>query len=155
MLEQRQKLMKKRAEIQTEITQNAEDLIEMAATELPIVLVRDLVGQIKLQAEDEHNDFIMQQALEQMDTYLSNFAVNHPDLIDAGRVFVDFVRNQTEEDATPQLYEMSDHALFQMNELIESALQQSSDYTKKLLYNKETLKRQLDEIRQLSYVGYK
>ena len=146
VLEQRQKLMKKRAEIQTEITQNAEDLIEMAATELPIVLVRDLVGQIKLQAEDEHNDFIMQQALEQMDTYLSNFAVNHPDLIDAGRVFVDFVRNQTEEDATPQLYEMSDHALFQMNELIESALQQSSDYTKKLLYNKETLKRQLDEI---------
>lgn len=146
VLEQRQELMQKRAEIQTEITQNSESLIGMATTELPMVLVRDLISQIKLQAEDEHNDSIMQQALEQMDAYLSAFAVEHPDSTSASRAFVDFVRKQIEEDATQQIYEMSDHALFQINELVESTLQQSADHTKTLFSNKIALKKQLDEV---------
>ena len=146
VLEQRQKLIQKRAAIQTEITQNAESLIGMAATELPMVLVRDLISQIKLQAEDEHNDFIMQQALEQMDAYLSDFAGEHPDSTGASRAFVDFVRKQIEKNATHQIYEMSDHALFQINELVESTLRESIDHTKTVFSNKIALKRQLDEV---------
>ena len=61
MLEQRQSLMQKRAQIQTEIAQNAELLAGMAATELPIFLVRDLVSQIKLQAEKERSYFMWTQ----------------------------------------------------------------------------------------------
>ena len=146
VLEQRQSLIQKRAQIQTEITQNAELLVGMAATELPIFLVRDLVSQIKLQAEDEHNDFIMQQALEQMDDYLSDFEMQYPESIEASRVFVDYVRKQTEADSSPRLYEMSDHALFQMNDLVENSLQQSVGNTRSLLANKADLKKQLDEI---------
>ncbi len=146
VLEQRHSLMQKRARIQTEIAQNSELLIGMAATELPIFLVRDLVSQIKLQAEDEHNDFIMQQALEQMDDYLVDFALNHPESSEASQVFVDFVRKQTEEDASPRVYEMSDHALFQMNDLVERTLQQSVVNTKSLLTEKVDLKKQLDEV---------
>ena len=138
--------MQKRAQIQTEIEQNAELLVGMAATELPIFLVRDLVSQIKLQAEDEHNDFIMQQALEQMDDYLSDFEMQYPESIEASRIFVDYVRKQTEADSSPKLYEMSDHALFQMNDLVENTLQQSVNNTKSLLANKADLKKQLDAV---------
>ena len=146
VLEQRQSLMQKRAQIQTEIVQNAELLVGMAATELPIFLVRDLVSQIKLQAEDEHNDFIMQQALEQMDDYLSDFEMQYPESIEASRIFVDYVRKQTEADSSPRVYEISDHALFQMNDLVENTLQQSVNNTKSLLANKADLKKQLDVV---------
>lgn len=146
VLEQRQSLMQKRARIQTEIAQNAELLVGMAATELPIFLVKDFVSQIKLQAEDEHNDFIMQQALEQMDDYLSDFEIQYPESIEASRIFVDYVRKQTEADSAPRLYEMSDHALFQMNDLVENTLQQSVNNTKSLLVNKADLKKQLDAV---------
>ena len=146
VLEQRQELMQKHAEIQTAIAQNAESLIGMAATELPLVLVSDLIRQIKLQAVDEHNDFIMQQALEQMDAYLSDFAVGHPDSIDTSRLFVDYVREQTKQDASPRIYEMSDQALFQLNELVESSLKQSVDLTRNLFADKRTLKKRLDEL---------
>ena len=146
VLEQRQSLMQKRAQIQTEIVQNAELLVGMAATELPIFLVRDLVSQIKLQAEDEHNDFIMQQALEQMDDYLSDFEMQYPESIEASRIFVDYVRKQTEADSSPRVYEISDHALFQMNDLVENTLQQSVNNTKSLLANKADLKKQLDAV---------
>ena len=146
VLEQRQSLMQNRAQIQTEIVQNAELLVGMAATELPIFLVRDLVSQIKLQAEDEHNDFIMQQALEQMDDYLSDFEMQYPESIEASRIFVDYFRKQTETDSSPRVYEISDHALFQMNDLVENTLQQSVNNTKSLLANKADLKKQLDTV---------
>ncbi len=146
VLEQRQELMQKRAKIQTEISQNAESLIGMASTELPMALVKDLISQIKLQAEDEHNDSIMRQALEQMDSYLSDYALLHPNSYADSRAFLDFVRKHTEEDAIAQVYEMSDYALFQVNELIDSALQQSEDKAKSLFKEKKSLKKQLDNV---------
>lgn len=146
VLEQRQELMQQRAQIQTDIVQNSESLIGMAATELPMLLVRDLVGQIKLQAEDEHNDFIMQQALEQMDDYLFDFALEHPDSAGASRAFIDFVREKAKVESSPRIYEMSDHALFQMNELVERSLQQSVDETRLLFNEKRALKRQMNEV---------
>lgn len=146
VLEQRQELMQKRAQIQTKILQNSDSLIGMAATELPMFLVRDLVGQIKLEAEDEHNTFIMQQALEQMDIYLSDFASDNPDSAIASNAFVNYVKKKIEANNISMIYEMSDHALFQMNELVESSLQQRVISTQQLFENKNALKRQLDEI---------
>ena len=146
VLEQRQELMQKRAAIQTDISQNTEALAGMASTELPMYLVKDLIGEIKLQAEDEHNDFIMRQALDQMDAFLADFATDHPNDIQAGKKFVDFVRRQTGADESPRIYELSDHALFQMNELVESTLQQSVEHTLSLLKAKTSLRKQLDEV---------
>jgi len=146
VLEQRQELMQKRATIQTDISQNAEALAGMASTELPLYLVKDLISEIKLQAEDEHNDSIMRQALSQMDTFLSDFATDHPDEIKASRVFVDYVRKQTGADESPRIYELSDHALFQMNELVETTLQQSVEHTLSLFEAKKSLRKQLDEV---------
>ena len=146
VLEQRQELMQKRAAIQTDISQNTEALAGMASTELPMHLVKDLIGEIKLQAEDEHNDFIMRQALDQMDAFLADFATDHPNDIQAGKKFVDFVRRQTGADESPRIYELSDHALFQMNELVESTIQQSVEHTLSLLKAKTSLRKQLDEV---------
>ena len=140
-----QELMQKRAKTQTEIEQNSEALVAMAATELPMFLVKDLITMIKLQAEDEHDDFIMKQALEQMDTLLAEFADEQPDAKETSRAFVDFVRQRTENDTVPRVYEMSDHALFQLNELVERTLQQSVEHTSLLFENKDKLKKQLDE----------
>lgn len=146
VLEQRQMLMQKRAKIQTDIAQNMDALTGMAATELPLFLVKDLVSEIKLQAEDEHNDFIMRQALEHIDVFLADFAVDHPGSINASREFVDFVRDRTGAEASPRIYELSDHALFQMNELVESTIQQSVEHTSSLFKTKAALSKQLDEV---------
>jgi DNA sulfur modification protein DndD len=146
VIEQRQELMQKRAKIQTDIDKNADDLVGLAATELPLYLVKDLISQIKLQAEDEHNDFIMQQALEQMDIYLAEYSEINPSSTESSRDFIDFVREQTKKVATSVIYEMSDHALFQMNELVESSLEHSLDSAKAELNQKEILKKQIDEV---------
>src|SRR5699024_766233 len=62
VFEQRKALMQKRSDLLAEIDQNQALLIDASADALPLVLVKDLILDIKLQAEDEHNDLIMQQA---------------------------------------------------------------------------------------------
>lgn len=146
VIEQQQELMKKRAKLQTDIAQNGEMLNDMAASELPLLLVRDLISQIKLQAEDEHNDFIMQQALEQMNLFLSAYAEIKQEAFEASRDFIEFVREQTQARSADQVYKMSDHALFQVNELLEKTLQSSADRTRELLVQKGLLKKRLDEL---------
>lgn len=146
VIEQRQKLMQKRAKIQTDIDKNAEDLVSLAATELPLFLVKDLISQIKLQAEDEHNDFIMQQALEQMDMYLVEYSEVNPAPTEFSRDFIEFVREQTKREATSTIYEMSDHALFQINELVESTIEHSLNSAKAGLSQKKILQKQIDEV---------
>lgn len=146
VIEQRQELMQKRAKIQTDIDKNAEELVSLAATELPLYLVKDLISQIKLQAEDEHNDFIMQQALEQMDIYLTEYSEINPSSTEFSHDFIEFVREQTKKEATSVIYEMSDHALFQMNDLVESSLEQSIDSAKAELNQKKILQKQIDEV---------
>lgn len=146
VIEQRQALMQKRAKIQTDITNNTENLIKMAAAELPILLVKDLVSKIKLQAEDEHNDLIMQQALEQLDIYLEAFRKENGKSAEESQEFINFVRKKIKADEADRIYEMSDHAIFQINELLESSLQNSFDNTKVLFKQQKVLERQLDEI---------
>lgn len=146
VIEQRQELMQKRAKLQTDIYQNSEMLAGMATTELPMLLVKDLISKIKLRAEDEHNDFIMQQALEQMDTFLSAYAEIKQESYELSRDFIEFVREQTRAEAADRIYEMSDHALFQMNELLESTFQNSANSTRKLFDQKRMLKKRLDEV---------
>ena len=146
VIEQRQALMQKRAKMQTDITNNTENLIKMATSELPILLVKDLVSKIKLQAEDEDNDLIMQQALEQLDIYLEAFRKENGKSAEESQEFINFVRKKIKADEADRIYEMSDHAIFQINELLESSLQNSFDNTKVLFKQKKLLKRQLDEI---------
>ena len=146
VIEQRQALMQKRAKMKTDITNNTENLIKMATSELPILLVKDLVSKIKLQAEDEHNDLIMQQALEQLDIYLEAFRKENGKSAEESQEFINFVRKKIKADEADMIYEMSDHEIFQINELLESSLQNSFDNTKVLFKQKKLLKRQLDEI---------
>ena len=42
--------------------------------ELPLILVKDLLKDIKLQATDEHTETVMRQAVTQLDMLLKRFS---------------------------------------------------------------------------------
>lgn len=146
IVEQRRELLQKRESLQSDINRNRDALTNSAATALPLALVHDLVYEIKLQAEDEHNDFVMAQALELMNNYLNMYASTGAGSEEEGKRFIEFVRTQSQKDQTDPLYRMSDQALFQLNELIESMLKQCVENTKKLLNTKTELMEKLSEL---------
>lgn len=146
VIEQRKALMQKRSDLLAEIDQNQALLIDASADALPLVLVKDLILDIKLQAEDEHNDLIMQQAMWQVEILLQEYSVQHTESYPHNKAFVNFVKEMSEAVATEPLYGVSDHALFQLNSLIEEILTQVTSSTKQLLERKEALQKNLDEV---------
>lgn len=146
IIEQRKALMQKRADLLAEIDQNQTLLVEASADALPLVLVKDLILAIKLQAEDEHNDLIMQQAMGQIETLLQEYSIEHTESYPHNRAFVNFVKEMSEAESTEPLYGVSDHALFQLNSLVEEILLQVISSTKQLLERKGILQKNLDEV---------
>ena len=146
VIEQRKALMQKQSDLLAEIDQNQALLIDASADALPLVLVKDLILDIKLQAEDEHNDLIMQQAMGQIEIFLQEYSVQHTESYPHNKTFVNFVKEMSEAAATEPLYGVSDHALFQLNSLIEEILTQVTSSTKQLLERKGALQKNLDEV---------
>lgn len=146
VIEQRQGLLQKLEELQSAISRNKEALVNVASTVLPLILVEDLINDIKLQAEDEHNDFILAQALELMSSYIKAYDASGTGSAKEGQQFVDFVRKKSKEEQTQPVYMVSDQALFQLNELSESGLHYSLTEAKKLLHTKDDLRIKMSEI---------
>ena len=145
-IEQRQTLIEQRAKIVAEIDQLANALIGISSGELPLILVKDLIQNIKLDAVDEHNDFILQQAITQIDSLLLDYSkVNNED-ININRKFVEYIKAQTQLERNKPIYDLSEQALFQINSLLESTLAQKRKEALEILGKKKELKRELDEV---------
>lgn len=145
MLKQHSALMQKRADLQAEMEQNREQLIELTASELPLIMVINLIRDIKMQAEDEHHDFIMQQSIEQIEIFLQKFLSENKDAA-VCREFVDYIKSQTTAEGAESVYKVSDYALFQLNTLLDSTLETSRQAAKTLLAKEQELQKKLDDI---------
>lgn len=92
-VEKRQETLKKRADLMAELSNVEDRLHELMADALPMLLVEDLVVEIKLQATDEHTDSIMQEAVLQLDNIFEDFAVEYLGDKKAGIDFIEYVKN--------------------------------------------------------------
>ena len=144
--QQRSELQAKKADIQSKIDQNISILQDLAADVLPLTLVRDLILEIKLQGEDEHDAFIMEQALVQMEELLSAYSATHPDALPVNRAFLDYVKVEAAGESITPVYNLSDQALFQLNSLLESLLDSEKERAVFCLQEKMNLQRKLDEL---------
>lgn len=85
--------MKRRAALKSELLSEENLLREIASNELPLVLVSDLLNNIKLQAIDEHNDAVMREAVLQLDDILDEFANEYQGDTKASFDFIKYVKS--------------------------------------------------------------
>lgn len=146
ILEEKQRLIENRANLITGIGAKQEELVELASSALPMLMVSDLLGEIKLQAEDEHNDLVMNEALEQINEYLTAFVQKEKDSASGSKKFVEFLKSEFAENKNESIYNLSDHALFQNNDLIDNKLNYLADTTKNTILEKESLINKKEDI---------
>lgn len=146
ILEEKQRLIENRANLITGIEAKQEELVELASSALPMLMVSDLLGEIKLQAEDEHNDLVMNEALEQINEYLTVFVQKEKDNASGSKKFVEFLKSEFAENNNESIYNLSDHALFQNNDLIDNKLNYLADTTKNTILEKESLINKKEDI---------
>ena len=146
VVNQKAALLEQRASLQVEIEQNHEMLIDITGGELPLAMVIDLIREIKLQAEDEHNELVLQQSLDQIKIMLDEYGVSHREGIEYCENFVNYVRNTVSQTSNEMVYDISDFALYQLNTLLESRLADSVAQAKELIKKGQLLQHKLDEI---------
>lgn len=136
-VENRQETLKKRADLVAELSNVENRLYELIADALPLLLVEDLVIDIKLQATDEHTDLVMQEAVRQLDNIFEDFAAGYSGDKKAGSDFIEYVKKYTEDNQTETVYGLSEQALFQTNNLVEGVLKNTADETKMIIEKKK------------------
>ncbi len=145
-LSQRQALMQKKADLQSEIENNHNDMIELAAGELPLLLVKRLLMDIKLQAQDERNDFIMKEAMGQIEKLLSSYSKEHSSEQQINQAFFNYVKDSTDANSTEKIYDVSEHALFQLSTLLETTLAEKREATLTCLTREQTMKSEFEKV---------
>lgn len=146
VIEQCASLIRDKAEMTSALQQLQGELINLASGELPLILIKDLIQDIKLQAEDEHNDFIMRQLIERVDNLLKAYEASQGKKEKECDSFVKYIKQQSAEEAVEPIYQVSEYALFQLNSLLDSVLERVKQNTVRLLEEKENLQKRLTEI---------
>ena len=143
---QRNDLFQKRSEIQADLAHVNDELVLAASTVLPLTLVKDLIQKIKLQAEDEYNDLVLRESTEQIEMLFDDFVSQNTVSSSQGKAFIKYLKDRTASGQEPPIYELSNHALFQANNLIEHELDDSIGSMKSLLTKKTQQTKRLDEL---------
>lgn len=146
VVEQRAALIRKRAELTTALEQLRSELINSAASELPLRMVKDLILEIKLQAEDEHNELVMQLLIERIDDLLREYLLTESRGTTECERFVEYIKERNTTEASMPFYQVSDFALFQLNNLLDAKLDNAKKETVALVQRKKKLQAELDAI---------
>ena len=145
-IEKKQSIIQERAALKAQLVSEEERLYEISAEILPLSLVSDLIVDIKLQATDEHNESILRQAIIQLESLLDDFEETYSGDSKASKDFYEYVKRQIEGDSAEAVYELSDQALFQVNDLIETKLSESRKTVNEILISKSAIEKKISEL---------
>ena len=144
-LEKRDEINRRKAELQSEYSRNEESLLGAAASVLPMAMISDLIGDIKLTAQDEHNEYVLQQAVSQIEDLLNQFMDENQVAADGGREFFLFLKEKAKGASDQSVYGLSDQALFQVGDIFETQLSNVTKTANNALLKKKELKGKLLE----------
>ena len=145
-LNKREDMLKTRGTVAAELSKEEEILSGLVAEELPLLLVGELLAEIKLQATDEHTSSIMLESVNQLDSYFKDFIDGYSGDKGAGKDFLDFVKRQTTGNQVETIYGLSEQALFQVNGLVEGTLEDTLQKAKASMKKKAKLEKKISEI---------
>ena len=154
---QREKLYKKKTEIEANIKQNQNTLEVLAGSALPLMMVRPELELILETAKKEQESRLMKTTISHVDMMLKKYLITHRSGNKAINSFVDYIKESSSEDIEP-IFNLSDMTLLQLQAIVEnklSAIIEKVESLKKeqkknrraLLQNESYLNVELDEKR--------
>lgn len=118
---QRQELFQKRSSTVARMENIKEQLLNDAASELPLVLVKKFLEKIRENAEIAQDEKLMEAAIKKMDNLIADFDQNGTHSQDI-QDFMDYVKKQSQKKQEAPSYNLSDTAIFKLQVLLEEQL---------------------------------
>lgn len=142
VVEKKQELVHKKNVLQAQLEKNKENLIEEASGALPLVLVKDLLCNIKEQAEYENTQKNGIIAADTIKALLKNY--EDKDNSDVQR-FVEYIESNALKQSVP-VYNLNEEIVYRLNELLDQKLEEQRNSAKEVLREKAKLNKKSDEI---------
>ncbi len=143
---QRQDLFNRRSSLSAQINRYRDDLANIAAGELPLCLVSDLLEDICVQAEKEYEQSLTQSALVRIDFMVKQFLSSSQSDSASVQQFVNFIKNSAKKEYVEQIYGLSDQAQYQVKHLQASQLKQAQQDTEETISKLQNLQAKIEEI---------
>lgn len=117
---QRQDLFTERTALVAKVEQGKETLIGVAASELPLLLVKDLLEDISVQAAKEHETKLLGYTVDKIHSMFATYS-NGGDS-NSVRDFISYVENKAAEESTEIVFDISDQSFYQLTSLLRNGL---------------------------------
>lgn len=148
LIVRQQELFNQRAYYSATAEQKQEQLVNMAGGELPLNLVLNLIKRIQLQAKKEHDTKLMEYALQKMNNMLDQYTSQTNGSMDSSSVnkFVSFIAEQAEKEKTTSVYDLSDHSLYQIDNLLSFTLHSVKKQTIDRMHERDQSRKKIDQL---------
>ncbi len=143
--EERQKMELKRSEVAARLEQVNSMLYDVAASELPMVLVRNMLTNINDRAKEEHDSLMMGQTLKKLDRMYKDYQASGEEKETINR-FISFVNEKALENAIEGIFNLSNKGLLQVDGLLSSRLGETQNDTRRLVSTRNKIQEELDQI---------
>ena len=120
IFEKKEEYYKKRSELAAKQSQQKEQLLDTAASELPLALVRGLLEDMRSSVEKERESRENSVALKKIQEFYSSYKANNDsdDLVD----FIQYMTDITNKSDKDMIYDLSDSSWLQLVQLCEGRL---------------------------------
>lgn len=145
VVEKRDTLLAQRAQIQAQKQQSRENLFQLAAGELPLVLVEDLLNKIIEQALKEKDFAEKKQAIRYVNSVFSKYMEGNKDSKQVSS-FLNYLDADSTNNSVESIYNLSDHTLLQTQHLLDEGLNNTAENAKLELERQGKLSEKADEI---------
>lgn len=144
--EKRLETMQRKSDSSSELALINSKLIDYASGELPLNLVKDLLLDIKTQADDENKEMVLKKSLSQLENIQKDYAKNDSVKKKESAAFIKYIKKIANDQHTEQIYGLSDHSLYQLTSLINTQIEDSICETKKTIKRKNDLEKIIGEL---------
>lgn len=144
IVEKKQELFQERASINAKIQADNEQLGELAASALPLLMTKDLLKKIEIHSKEERQSKENELAVKKV-TELYN-AYSHDNNSEEVSQFMKYIESNMKMREVEALYQLSDTSYYQVCALNDSILFELKSATSKSLEEKSKLQEKLDEI---------
>ena len=117
---QRQDLFTERTALVAKVEQGKETLIGVAASELPLLLVKDLLEDISVQAAKEHETKLLGYTVDKIHSMFETYSDGGDS--NSVRDFISYVENKAAEESTEIVFDISDQSFYQLTLLLRNGL---------------------------------
>ena len=142
IIKNRQELYTKRLSLKTQEQQNAYKLVEAAASDLPLLMVSDLLKNAAKEAEKENNQRHLRQTINKVGQMYSQYDAKSDDI----EKFLDYLESSVDTSNCKPIYNLSDASLIHLKNLLEMQIITDKAETQAALKQKSMIIKKLNEI---------